>query len=189
MSAAARATARDARIVRRFGDGLTYSLRRKNSLAKALTVAAAALAGASSISFTASGGLRKNDGRVVKGATFTLAGVAGVYTVAADATVTVNPLVLSFTPVLAGPVAQGAALTWTQPYAEHAFKAMNGSSQETTDENMVAAGELVRWLLAEAGLQTPEAGDDLGGLAIKRVEPIGPGASPSRFKVIVGAAS
>lgn len=186
---------RDRRIIKRFGGGLTYSLRRKNSFVpgKVLTVAVAALAGLSSISLTASGGLRKNDGEAVKGATFTLAGVAGTYVVAADAPVTGNPLVLTFTPPLAGNVALGAVLTWAQPYALHTFQAMNGSAQELTDENMVAAGELVRWLLADAALPTPEAGDDLGDgttwEAIKKVQPVGSGALPTRFKVFVGAKS
>lgn len=180
---------RDRRIIQRFGGGLTYALRKKNSLAKALTLSAAALAGASSITVTTPGNLRRNDGKVVKGATFTLAGVTGTCTVAADATVTGNPLTITFTPVLAGPAALGAALTWSQTYAEYTYAAMNGSSQEQTEEQMIAAGELVRWLLADSSLPAPETGDELGGLSVKRVFPVGPSATPSRYKVIVGAAS
>lgn len=183
---------RDRRIIARHGKGLTYSLRRKNRFLPglSLTLAAAASAGATSISVTTSGGLKSNSGRAVAGATFTLASVAGTYTVAADATATGNPLTITFTPALpVGGAANGAALTWVAPYAEHTYQAMNGAAQRTTDEKMVAAGERVRWLLYSSTVPAPAPGDDLGGLAIKSVDPIGSGSTATRYKCIVGAAS
>jgi hypothetical protein len=176
------------RIIRRFGGGLTYALRRKNSLSEPLKLSAAALAGATSATVTGTRVLRKGDGTVKKGATFTVAGVAGTYTVAADATVTGNPLTITFAPVLAGPASQNAAVTWSQPYAEHSYEAMNGRSQVKTEQQLVADGELVRWLLYSADLPAPAVGDALGGLTVQNVEPIG-AAGVARYKVTVGAAS
>lgn len=182
---------RDARIIRRHGGGLKYTLRRKNTFEPSLglKLSSAASAGATSISLTGTTmALSRKDGIAKKGAIFQLAGVTGTYTVATDATITGNPYTLTFTPALAGPGALGAALTWTQPYSDHVYTAMNGASQEITDERMVASGLMVRWLTYRADLPAPAVLDVLGGLTVRDVEPIG-SAGVSRYKVTVGAAS
>lgn len=180
MSFVERARAGSTRNIRRAGGGATSTLRRKNTLLVNLTLAAGALSGALSVTAAAAG----LAGRVAAGAKFQIAGVAGTYTVAADAAVSGGQIVLTLTVGLAGAAALGAALTWTQKYAEHSYLRAKGRTTEE-DKGLVDSGTRVVHLAYDATKPAPKEGDELDGLPILQAETIG---ELARYRVVTGAA-
>lgn len=165
-----------------FGSGARLPLKRLNTLKpEAQTLVGAHSAGVTSLTATAT----QLRGRAVKGSTFTVAGVTGTYAASADASAGVNNQVtVTFTPALAGPALNGAAVTWSQPYAEHSFLRMKGAREEDTDDQ-VGKGTQVFHLAYDAALPAPDPGDFLGGLRIKSAETVGENL---RYRVVVEGA-
>jgi hypothetical protein len=126
-----------------FGGGGTAVLRRPSTIPSVvLHLTAAVLSGSQTLTAQAAG--LDAGARVVEGCQFTVAGVAGTYTVAADAEVQEgeSSISLSFTPGLAGLASTHASLTITQEYAEHAFSRMRGTTVAESEDLVVKGQEV-----------------------------------------------
>lgn len=154
------------RLVRRFGTGLTVTLRRPHSLANsvtgaafaALAMASAASSGATTISLDATNLI----GTLPAGCVLTIAGVSGTYTTSAAATASSGALSVVLTAGLAGAAANDAVVTITQAYGSHTFRAARGrlTTEEQGDAQRTADGR--RYDLSAIGAAvTPTVGDVL----------------------------
>jgi hypothetical protein len=149
------------------GESRTATLRRSNSiLFTELALDGVALAGATSLVAR-----RDNLSKWVRaGARFQVAGVTGAYEVAADSQAEADAITLTFAPALAGPAADGAALTFTRTYGESP-RTRVPSTSASRDEKNVASGLGV--VLLEWATPEPTQGDQLDGREI--VEVLSPG--------------
>lgn len=150
----------------------TAVLRRQNSLVVTPVLNANLSAGASSLQLKSADSARPLRGRVVKGALFTVAGVAGIYEVLADAENTAAGVVaLTFTPVAAAGASTGAAVTFTQKYSEVSYPYLNRQASDE-DQKAIDEGQTIKILPYAASKPAPEQGDLLDGDPIKRVQTI-----------------
>ena len=164
-----------------FGDGATSVLRKQNNI-RSLTLR---LVGSVATGATALVASAANlDGSVVAGSQFGIEDVTGTFTVAAGAFASNGQVSLTFTPPLPSDGAEGAALTFSQPYGETTFQRMNGKAL-LDDDGTVRAGEKVLVLAWREGAE-PEPGDYLDDLLILSVDPVGAGGV-TRWRVTVKA--
>lgn len=148
----------------------SFMLRRQNSLIASPVLNANLSSGAAALQLKAATG--KLTGRVVKGALFTIAGVAGSYEVLADSDASAAGVVaLTFTPVAASGASTGAAVTFTQKYAEVSYPYLNRQASDE-DTKAIDEGQTVKLLPYDASKPAPEQGDLLNGDPIKRVQTI-----------------
>jgi hypothetical protein len=175
-----------AQAVGHYGDGATLTLRQDNTVRAALAVYGAVSGGATSL--VAAGGNEKGD--VVTGSKFSVAGVSGVYTVADASTAVAGRLTLNFTPALAGPAADGAALTWTQTYGETSYPIMSGHREDFSKDEIERGVETfaLPWLAAKPAPRD-KGNDLLGGKKITKVQPLDAGGGVSGYRVTVAVAS
>lgn len=153
------------RAVRHFGRGLTLTLRRRSSLRhrtsgtaiSALTVATAALAGATALDLEAA--LLK--GELVVGAKFTIAGDATVYTATTtnDAGLDGKLQAVGISPALAQNAALGAAVTVTQSWSDETYPAARASLDEELLDGYLEGSVRAYRLSAAGGKRKPLRGD------------------------------
>lgn len=155
------------RLIRRAGGGLNVTLRRSSSLndqrtgdsASALVVAAAAIAGATTIvlELAAPALLR---GELVAGATFELEGHATTYTTTAAASVSkAGELTLTFTPGLEAPSNEGDDATIVSSVVDAAYEAMQARLDEETVTPQLDGLTRVLHLAAVVGRRAPQQDD------------------------------
>lgn len=170
---------RDRRIIQRVGGRLKATLRQKNTLTSDAHVWGGAAPGAESLIATA------GDGAIVRGSSFSVHGVSGTYTAASDSASTAGKITVSFSPPLAGPAADQAAITFTQPFGEWIYPVMDGSGIAEVDKEIVG-GRQIRVLPYQAGNPAPRHHDDeLDGLPITGVDAVG--NPPTRYRLTVTA--
>lgn len=174
--------ARDARIIRQHGRGATSTLRQKSTILTALYLYGAVAADATSL--VAGSGL---DGEIAQGAVFQVAGVSGSHTVAARSVAAGGRVSLTFAPGLASSAADGALLTFSQPFGEFVYPRMNGT-QAADVENDIQVGISIRVLAYRPDAPAPREGDTLDGLPITKVQAIDAGGGVSRYRLTVGSA-
>lgn len=146
------------------------TLRRQNSLIASPVLNSNLSNGASSLQLKAASG--RLTGRVVKGALFTIAGVAGSYEVLIDSEASASGvLALTFTPVAASGASVGAAVTFTQKYSEVSYPYLNRQASDE-DQKAIDEGQTIKLLPYDASKPAPEQGDLLNGDPIKRVQTI-----------------
>ncbi|HNZ96223.1 MAG TPA: hypothetical protein PKM64_03395 [Thermoanaerobaculia bacterium] len=194
MSFAAGARALSTAAIRYFGGDRTVTLRRRASLVNQTTgdgVAALEADGVQALGASALAlklaGLR---GRIVAGATLTVAGHAAPYVVQADAeATTAGKLAVSIAPALAAEVATGAAVTLAAGYADRTVYAFRGE-QVAEDGADGRATDRRAYHLVGDELAAPAPGDVVvdGGeaLVVVEVRPVSPGGTPARWTVTVG---
>lgn len=154
--------------------GVTVTLRRNSNLRhqvnstaiSALTVASAVLAGVTTIDLEAD----SLAGKLIAGATFTIAGNATVYTTTANVEAEAGELAaVTFTPALAANAAEGAVVTIVQSYSDQVYRA----HQAALDRESVSAtidGLARRLELAvDPGARAPEENDRIVA-GLSRVE-------------------
>ena len=121
------------RVIRRFGDRQTITLRERCSLLNqitgapltALAAVGAHSAGAATLTLDATGLV----GTLVKGAKLTIA--ATVYTVGAAVEAASGALTgVSISPVLAAPLADNGAVSVSQPYADYSYSVLRAAIVE-----------------------------------------------------------
>lgn len=148
--------------------GVTLTLRRDSTLIhganstpiSALTTVGAAVAGAATLSLAAT----KLRGRLVEGATFTIAGDLTVYTVGADVDAVSGALTaVPISPVLAGNVAGGTAVTITQSHADQAYQAFQGEHDRETASSTMDGSVRRLELAVPAGGRAPKEKDRIVG--------------------------
>ncbi len=136
MTLAQRQASSVRRLAARFGGGAVATVRRANTLkdenagtvVSTLAVDGTTAAGQASINLDAT----RVTGTLVQGATFTIAGNATTYTVAADVTASSNALAgVTFTPVLAAEAADDAAVTITQAYGDTDYPASRAQFRQS----------------------------------------------------------
>lgn len=155
-------------------------LRKKNTATQPAALYGSAASGATSLTI-AGGSL---SGRIVAGALFGVAGVTGTYAAVSAVEVAANHrATFSILPALAGPAADGSAVTWTRPYMEYRYPAMNGAT-ESTEKEEIPVGTRIRVLQYMPGFPAPEATDLLDGMPIATASAVGSG-EPTRFRVVV----
>ncbi len=186
------------RNTRRFGDRLQITLRRRSTLRHkitgeaivALTLAAAAAEGATSVDLTAA----LLVGELVKGAQVTLAGT--VYTTSAAVRAT-EPGVLAgvtLTSPLLAAAAQGAAALVTQSYSEQRYSALRVENIEESLGGWVDGASKAYRLTADRSERAPERGDLVADgteareavKAVAAIDPAGGGALGWLIQVGVG---
>lgn len=177
---------RDRDIIREYGGGQTKTLRKVNTALVGFSVMGAVAGGATQLIADIAAGAQI--GKIVKGSTFTVAGVSGTYTVAVQVESTTNAITITYTPALAGPAADNAAITWTQRYADWTYPCMLGKQEEIISEDSVRTGKRVYVAAWVSGNEPPEVGDLFAGLpVVGPVEPVGPDGNVSRYRITVGA--
>jgi hypothetical protein len=196
VSYGAAARAVSAAAIRFFGGDRTVTLRRRASLVNQVTgdgIAALEADGVQALGAVALAlkgtGLR---GRIVAGASLTVAGHAAPYVVQADAeATTAGKLSVSIAPALAAEVPAGGAVTLAAGYADRTLYAFRGEQllEESGDGRRT---DRRAYHLVGDELTAPEEGDLVvdGGEAFPVVEvrPVAPGGTPARWTVVVGDA-
>lgn len=191
---AARAMQRDS--IRHFGGGATCTLMRRMTLQKngtsdiLLEVNGNQVAGAATLSLKLAG-LRA--GSIPKGAKFTIAGNATEYTLTAAASVvTTGQISVAITPVLAADAADGADVTWTQPYGAWTptFSRVARQLVEATEGAGTSVSETIN-LEALDGMPEPMPGDLIQFSSTNRKAVLGapavnPGSVVGRYVVHLG---
>lgn len=192
MTVAQRQRLMQHRVIGHFGDRQTVTLRRRHTLMDHATgaILAALLVNGGQSSGAAVINLRaaKLQGRIVKGVQFQIAGDATVYTVGGPVEASSNALAaVQISPVLAQNAADGAVVTITRAYGDHAFPRLRGELIEEDADGAQLARSLVIYLSAEGAAITPTNGDVVVGLGtIADVKAWAPGGSAVRFDVLVG---
>lgn len=193
MSTVARQRSMTDRLIRHFGGNATVTLRKRNKLknkasgssAPTLTVSIEALTGASSLTI----GATNLEGKVVKGSKLTIAGSATVYTVQAEATASANTVTLTLSPVLSQTAIAGAAVTFTQAYADYPFRKLRGEFKETDSETLREKARKIH-LSAQGATVEPEVSDVIlegdYSNAIQKVDKVAPGTEVARYTVYLG---
>lgn len=177
MTQVSMARRRDRRIIRRFGGGLTATLRQKNSVVSPVSIHGGAATGATSFHCTC------GDGWIVQGSVLSIAGVSGSYTVQATVQAANGSINLTVAPPLTGSAADGALVTFSQAFGEWTYPVMDGSGEAEVDKEIVA-GRQVRVLAYQAGKPAPrEHDDELDGLPITGVDIVGNPATRYRLGV------
>lgn len=184
------------RVIRRFGDNGTTTIRRRHTLKSQrrgtpavsgvlLLVNGAHLAGVSSISLRAD----LLDGNFPKGCRFTIAGNATEYTASAAGDASGGAITIAFTPVLAANAADGAAVSISVPYADYTFALHRGGTREDELDSGERQTSRVLHLVYRSDF-TPRSGDYVveGGdeQRIGEVNKPDPGGGPVRFDVVLG---
>lgn len=194
FSAGARAVSTAA--IRYFGGDRTVTLRRRATLSNQVTgenvsaLLADGIQAAAAVTLALKAtGLR---GRIVAGASLTVAGHAAAYTVQADAeATTAGKLAVSIAPALAAEVADGGTVTLAAGYADRTLYAFRGEQmlEETADGRRT---DRRAYHLVGDDLTAPAEGDLVvdGGesFPVVDVRPVAPGGSPARWTVTVGDA-
>lgn len=197
MSFERAARAMQSRNIRHFGGGATCTLMRLVKLQKngtadiLLEVNGAQLAGAATLSLKLAG--LRTGGSVPKGAKFTIAGNATEYTLSAAASVTtIGQIAVSITPVLAANAADGADITWTQPYGSWTPTFSRDSRQlvEASEGAGTGVAETIN-LEALDGMPEPMPGDliqfsSTNRKAVLGVRAVNPGSVVGRYVVDLG---
>lgn len=184
------------RVIRRFGDNGTTTIRRRHTLKSQrkgtpavsgvlLLVNGAHLAGVSSISLRAD----LLDGNFPKGCRFTIAGNATEYTASAAADASGGAITVAFAPVLAANAADGAAVTISVPYADYSLaRHRGGSGVDELDSGEKQSGSVLH--LAYRSDFTPAPGDYVvEGSNEQRIADVltpDPGGGAVRFDVVLG---
>lgn len=183
--------------IRHFGGDASVTLVRTMKVQKngtsdvLLEVNGAHTAGVSTISLKLTG--LRTGSSIPTGAKFTIAGNATVYTLSAEATVTtIGQVSVAVTPVLAANAADGADITWTQPYGTYTYRYSRRGRDLTaaTDGSGTVVAETIN-LEATDALPEPRLGDLIQFSATNRkavlfVHPVKPGAVAGRYVVDVG---
>jgi hypothetical protein len=188
---------RAADLIRSRSTRTVTTLRRANTILpgrspQTLKLSAALSAGATSLSAVSPSTSQVLDGKVVKGAVFTIAGVTGSYTVAADAQVPVgaaSTLTLFFTPPI--PIGQSAAigtvLTFTTPHKDYTYPIPRRGGQ-AEDSKGFASGRRMRTLPFDPSKPAPEVGNFLDGILITQVDTSDVDGEVAFYRVYTGAA-
>lgn len=175
-----------AQAVGHYGDAGTIVLRQANTIKGPLGVYGAFPAGATSL-LAAGGGVK---GDVVQGAVFEIGGVSGSYELT-DAAAAVNGrLTLNFSPTLEESATDGAAVTWSQPYAETPYPRMSGHREQSEAEEIERGIETYALAYLPGKPAPRDRGNDtLGGKKITRVIPLDAGGGVSGYRVTVAVAA
>jgi hypothetical protein len=190
------------RVIVRHGDGGTVVVRRRHTLKSQrkgtpavsgllLMVNGAHLAGVTSLSLHAT----QLTGVLPKGCRFTIAGNPTIYTASAAAEAVSGALAVPLTTALAANAADGAAVTFTQPYADYSFFRQRGR----VDADVLDSGEResTKSFHLSALTTTGEAFEPLPGdllvvgsseRRIAQVQEINPGGGAVRWRIDLGAA-
>jgi hypothetical protein len=142
---------------------MTVTLRRQNTLLDAVVLDAPIGEGDTSASIKKASS--RLTGAVVAGSIFEIADISGTYTVTEDAQVPpTGVLDLSFSPAIpAGESAlAGAAVTWTQNYAEVTYPAVVRQASDE-DRKTVSEGRSVLLLPYDKDKPAPRPNDQING--------------------------
>lgn len=175
-----------ANLIRRRAGNKRAILRRQNAeVPKTIKLSAPLLAGASSLTAVTTG-TQALAGKVVEGATFTVVGITGTFTVLADAKPVAGVVTITFDPPI--PVGQSAAtnalLTFTRQYKEYSYPVLN-RQVSAEDSARIDAGFQMRALPFEPLLHAPDNGDFLDGILIKEVRTVDADDSIAYYKCFV----
>ena len=196
MTASARLARMSRRVIRRFGDGETITLRERCSLLNATTGAptntlaavGAHAAGAATLTLDAAGLV----GVLVAGAQLTIAAV--VYTVGNEVQAASGALTgVEISPVLAGNLADNGVVTVSTPYADYTYTVLRASIVER--ELADGRADTARGYRLEAVDQTrePKPGDVVidgnDRETVLSVDPFRPGDRALNWTITLGSAA
>lgn len=175
-------------LIERRAQGRTLTLRRRNSLTASPVLSAPLSAGNSALTLKHQNASLRLTGRVVKGSTFSVSGVAGTYAVLIDTEAPLSGIIsLVFTPAIpAGQsAATGAAVTFSQSYSDISYPYLRRASLEE-DEKMIEGGSQARILPYSSTKPAPRQNDELDGTAIKAVKVVDADDGVAYYRCIIG---
>jgi hypothetical protein len=166
----------------------THSLRYRGSAPTTLTLSAAALVGAASVTFSAAG----MTGSLPDGCKLTFANHATEYSVALPASVSSGALTVALTPVLTAAVSDDEVATIAQPYASHTYRVARSRRLEADDQRDASQVGATFHLYPLGDAPAPREEQVFEGLgttgAILNVKPIG-SAGAVAYRVTLGEVS